>query len=81
MGKGQRMALYCGPLEFRFVTFDKVARGLVFAWRAETELENVIFVRFVCIRLRWPPIKVTESFLLTGEEKRGYRFGQNELER
>ncbi len=44
---------------FRFAVRDK---AISLAWHAETEVENIIWMRLVTIKWRWPPIGITECF-------------------
>jgi len=68
MGDSDRVIkLECEPLEFQFVTFDKVARGIVAIWTADTEISNIVFIKVLTIGFRWPLIKLTEAFTFKKE--------------
>lgn len=57
------LRLYCDRLEFNGIVFDRPNKTLVLTWWAETEAQNVSLVRWVAVRLRWPPIRVIEGFM------------------
>jgi hypothetical protein len=65
-----KISLYTEPLSFRGVTLDKPSKTLLFVWLAETEVSNIILVRFLTLRLGFPPIKVVTAF----QDRREYEF-------
>ena len=36
---------------------DNKARGIVFGWRAETSVSNILKIAFLVIGFSWPPIR------------------------
>ena len=59
----QKLKLYTEPLQFAGLYFDKKARGIVLAWRADTEVPNIVWLRLLIIGFTWPPIRLAEAFL------------------
>jgi hypothetical protein len=55
--------LYCEHLEFNRATIDKPSKALVLSWHAETEVQNILLLRVVTLRLRWPLVRVVTCFI------------------
>jgi hypothetical protein len=64
-------SLYCDPLQFNGVTIDRPSKALVLSWVADTEVQNIAFIRIVALRLRIPPIRVAEGFIDLREFEEG----------
>lgn len=43
--------------------WDSEARGLVFAWRGDTGLANLVALRLVVVALSWPPIRWADTLV------------------
>lgn len=65
-----KLRLAYEPLQFTGVAFDKPNKTLVFCWIAETEVSNIILIRLLALRLRFPPIKIVTAFT----DKREYEY-------
>lgn len=59
----QRLELYTEPAQFAGLYFDKKAKGIVLAWRADTEAPNIWWLRMFIIGFTWPPIRLAQAFL------------------
>ena len=62
------LRLNTGPLRLSKVVWDKQSRSAAFSWAATTEVENVIYVRFVAVGFSWPPVRWVSSFMFTDDE-------------
>ena len=58
----RKLCLDTGPLKFFGAERDKPNRAVAFFWMAETEVPNIILMRIIVLRLRWPPIKWVTMF-------------------
>lgn len=54
------LRLKTGDLEFRGIWLDN--KAIVLGWVAETEVQNIILMRLITIKWRWPPVKCVTSF-------------------
>ena len=59
----QKLNLYTEPPQFAGLYCDKKARGIVLAWRADTEAPNIFWLRLLIIGFSWPPIRLVKTFL------------------
>ena len=60
--KEPKLSLKIGPLKFSGISVDRKVRGLVLAWIADTEVSNIVFVRFLKIGFRLPPVQLSRTF-------------------
>jgi len=44
------------------VGYSSEERAVILHWTGETILRNIVWMRFVALRLRWPPVKVLSCF-------------------
>jgi len=63
---GRLFTLEVGKPEFHLI-FSRQDKAIILAWCAETQLANVVWLRMVVIRWGFPPIKITDTFLVEGE--------------
>ena len=56
----RNLCLKRGALEFRGVFLDN--KAIVLGWVAETEAPNIILMRLITIKWRWPPVKCVTAF-------------------
>lgn len=54
------LRLKTGDLEFRGIFLDN--KAIVLGWVAETEVQNMMLMRLITIKWRWPPVKCVEYF-------------------
>jgi len=52
--------LKTGDLQFSGIYLDN--KAIVLGWVAETEAENIILMRLVTIKWRWPLVKCVTAF-------------------
>lgn len=62
------LRLNTGPLRLNKVVWDRQSRSVAISWAAETEVVNVIYVRFVAVGFSWPPVRWVSSFMSTDDE-------------
>jgi hypothetical protein len=59
--KEQTLCLEIGsPVFDLFVS--KIDRAIIASWKAQTEVNNVLWMRLIVIRLGWPPIRCITCF-------------------
>jgi len=58
---GQEMEIDVAGTVFN-VGFSSEEKALILHWTGETVLSNIVWMRFVALRLRWPPVKVLSCF-------------------
>jgi hypothetical protein len=46
---------------FSFV-FSRSDRAIIISWVAETSVSNMVFLRMITIKWRWPPVKWITCF-------------------
>lgn len=63
---GQMMELEVGPTVFQ-VGVLRQDRAFCLHWTGMTNVRNVIWMRFVAFRLRWPPVKSLSCFTFARE--------------
>ena len=66
---GHTMELEVGPTVFQ-VGISRPDRAFVLHWCGMTNLQNIIWMRFVALELRWPPMRSLSCFTYTQEERR-----------
>ena len=44
------------------VGYSSEERAVILHWTGATILRNIVWMRFVALRLRWPPVKVLSCF-------------------
>ena len=44
------------------VGVSRQERAVILHWTGETCLRNIVWMRFVALRFRWPPVKVLNCF-------------------
>ena len=52
--------LKTGDLQFSGIYLEN--KAIVLGWVAETEVQNIILMRLVTIKWRWPPVKCVTAF-------------------
>jgi len=68
---GQRLCLCRGPTVFSGVNLSWRDKAVILNWGAETEVQNVMWVRFIVLRFGWPPLTYLEAFTPTPIEEEG----------
>ena len=58
---GQEMEIDVAGTVFN-VGYSKQEKAVILHWTGETCLRNIVWMRFVALRLRWPPVKVLSCF-------------------
>ena len=58
---GQEMEIDVAGTVFN-VGYSSQDRAVILHWTGETCLRNIVWMRFVALRLRWPPVKVLSCF-------------------
>ena len=58
---GQEMEIDVAGTVFN-VGYSSQERAVILHWTGETCLSNIVWMRFVALRLRWPPVKVLSCF-------------------
>ena len=58
---GQEMEIDVAGTVFN-VGYSSQDRAVILHWTGETCLRNIVWMRFVALRLRWPPVKVLNCF-------------------
>ena len=58
-----KLSLYTGPLTFSGVSWDSMARGLVFSWIAPTETPSYLRVVMLVVGFSWPPVRWLRCFM------------------
>ena len=58
---GQEMEIEVAGTVFQ-VGVNRQERAIILHWTGETVLSNIIWMRFVALRFRWPPVKVLNCF-------------------
>lgn len=53
--QGQELVLAVAPSKFQVIG-SRQDRAIGLVWTADTGLKNVIWVRWITLRLGWPPI-------------------------
>lgn len=56
----RNLSLKTAKLEFTGIHVDN--KAIVLGWVAETEVQNIILMRLVTIKWRWPPVKCITAF-------------------
>jgi len=56
----RKLCLKTGGLAFTGIHLDN--KAIVLGWVAETEIQNVILIRILTIKGRWPPVKCVTAF-------------------
>lgn len=59
----QPLKLKRGRLHFGHISASWQDRAIVLSLQAKTEAPNVFWVRFIVIRIGWPPISTTHAFM------------------
>jgi len=57
----RKLQLQTGPRHFN-IFFSSEDKALIIAWAAETEAQNLTWMRLATVKWRWPPIKVITCF-------------------
>lgn len=55
------LRLKTGPVAFRF-SLDWKERAIILSWVAETEAPNLVWIRLITIKWRWPPMRCVAAF-------------------
>ena len=58
---GQEMEIDVAGTVFN-VGYVSEEKAVILHWTGETVLSNIVWMRFVALRLRWPPVKVLSCF-------------------
>ena len=58
---GQEMEIEVAGTVFQ-VGVSQQEKAVILHWTGETILANIVWMRFVALRLRWPPVKVLSCF-------------------
>jgi len=58
---GQEMEIDVAGTVFN-VGYSSQEKAVILHWTGETVLSNIVWMRFVALRLRWPPVKVLSCF-------------------
>ena len=58
---GQEMEIDVAGTVFN-VGYSSQDRAVILHWTGETCLRNIVWMRFVALRFRWPPVKVLSCF-------------------
>ena len=58
---GQEMEIDVAGTVFN-VGYSSQDRAVILHWTGETCLSNIVWMRFVALRFRWPPVKVLSCF-------------------
>ena len=58
---GQEMEIDVAGTVFN-VGYSSQDRAVILHWTGETCLRNIVWMRFVALRFRWPPVKVLNCF-------------------
>lgn len=56
-----KLCLEIGPKGFNF-SLSRYDKAIILLWVAETSLANVVWMRIITIKWRWPPVKCVEAF-------------------
>jgi len=59
MERKLRLEVY--PAAFHF-SLDREDKAIIFQWVAETSAPNLVWMRLITIKWRWPPIKCLTVF-------------------
>ena len=58
---GQEMEIDVAGMVFN-VGYVSEEKAVILHWTGETCLRNIVWMRFVALRLRWPPVKTLSCF-------------------
>ena len=58
---GREMEIDVGDTVFN-MGYSKQEKAVILHWTGETLLSNIVWMRFVALRFRWPPVKVLNCF-------------------
>ena len=57
----RKLRLERGPVAFHF-SLDREDKAVILQWVAETSAPNLVWMRLITVKWRWPPIKSVTAF-------------------